>query len=321
MKQVVEISSQGARLSLRNQQLMLDFEDGSQASFPCEDVGMLVIDHPRVSYSHSALTELAVAGAVTVLCGSQHIVDAFVVPVAKHGEVGSRLREQIGLSVVRRKQLWQQVVAAKIRAQAGILSRTSAVGQRLKALARTVQSGDKSNHEALAARLYWGVWLHDADAEDSPCEAIDPAVERFVRDPDLPGVNAALNYGYAIVRAAVIRAIVSAGLQPALGINHSNRSNPFCLADDLMEPLRPLVDKQVRSHLGEFAQPLHRDSKRVLLEILSQELEFEETSGPLMAILHRYVTSFVRCVQDRRAALAFPLARPTSSKGEESSAH
>src|SRR5207244_10602060 len=130
-----------------------------------------------------------------------------------------------------KKQLWRQLIQAKIRGQALNLEVRSPARSKLLDYARQVRSGDASNLEAQAARVYWQNWLPE---------------EVFRRDADASGLNSLLNYGYSVLRAAVARAIVAAGMQPSLGLKHSNRSNSFCLADDLLEPLRPIVDDRAR---------------------------------------------------------------------------
>jgi CRISPR-associated protein Cas1 len=184
------------------------------------------------------------------------------------------------------------------------------------ALARDVRSGDPTNIEAQAARVYWCNWLDQGSVPNSCSEELgtdplapnDPLARVFHRDPDGTGLNGFLNYGYAVLRAAVARAIVAAGLLPSLGIHHRNRSNSFCLADDLLEPLRPLVDDRVRELHRQGYDELNQPAKAALLEILADRVRLGDEVGPLMVQLHRYVASLVRCFAGEARELEIPVA-------------
>ena len=237
IKRTLEISREPAHLSVRDDQLVLKRDGQTIGQVPCEDIGVVLVDHPQTTYTHAALAKLAASDAVVVICGRDHLPAAMLLPMVDHSQVVWRLNAQLDISQPLRKQLWRQLVVAKVEAQARNLSPELPAHRKLLALAREVRSGDPTNIEAQAARVYWGNWLWQLANEETPA---------FRRDPDLPGLNSFLNYGYAVVRAAIARAIVAAGLLPSLGLHHRNRSNAFCLADDLIEPLRPLVDDRVR---------------------------------------------------------------------------
>lgn len=151
---------------------------------------------------------------------------------------------------------------------------------------------------------------------EGPVE-LDVPQERFRRDPDGAGLNSLLTYGYAILRAAVARSIVAAGLHPALGLHHSSRGNPFCLADDLMEPLRPLVDVRARDLFWAGHHELDQPTKAQLLELLADEVVLGNETGPLMVSLHRYVNSLVKCYQGTSKRLLIPLAAVQAAVGCE----
>jgi len=291
IKRTLEISRDPAYLSVSLDQLQIKREDHPPASIPCEDIGVVLVDHPQVTYTHGALVKLAESDAVVVVCGKNHLPVALVMPIADHSQVVWRVNEQIAVGKPLRKQLWKQLVQAKVRAQAAVLPPDSAARRKLLALARQVRSGDPENVEARAARVYWGCWLPDRP---------------FRRDPDGDDLNPLLNYGYAVVRAAVARAIVAAGLLPSLGLKHCHRANAFCLADDLMEPLRPLVDDRVRRLSLEGVERVDQQSKASLLELLSEEVAFLGERGPLMVNLHRFVASLVRCYRGEDERLAIP---------------
>lgn len=295
IKHTIEISQNPAQLSVKLDQLQIrqKAEDGEKtASVACEDVGMLILDHPQVTCSHAALSRLTEAGAVVVLCGRDHLPAGLLLPLADHTEVVHRIQDQIGASIPVKKRLWQQIVAAKIRGQAGNLGHDAEARRKLKTLSQQVQSGDPTNVEGQAARIYWSAWLGEDRA--------------FRRDYEGDGINGLLNYGYAVLRAAVARALVSAGLTPALGIHHCNRSNAFCLADDLVEPLRPLVDYRVRQLHAKGCVELGKEAKTGLLELLTFPVGVGEFEGPLMVALHRYAASFVRCLSGEDKQLQIP---------------
>ena len=300
IKRTLEISREPAHLAVRNAQLLLKREGTVVAQAPCEDIGILVVDHPQTTYTHSALAKLAECGAAVVLCGRDHLPTAIILPIADHSQVVWRLRDQIAAGRPLRKRLWQQLVVAKIAAQAANLERELPARRKLLALSAEVRSGDPNNVEAQAAKVYWQNWLSTADLA-----ALDG--ESFRRDPNGAGLNSFLNYGYAILRAAVGRAIVAAGLHPGLGLHHSNRSNAFCLADDLMEPFRPLVDERVREMYRQGYHELTQPAKAELLGLLTCNMQLADQTGPLMVMLHRLAASLVRCFEGTQKRLEIPV--------------
>ena len=346
IKRTIEISREPAHLSLQLGQLVLEREHVPPTTIPCEDLGMVVVDHQQVTYTHAALAALVERDAVVVVCGKNHLPAGLLLPMTDHSEVVWRLHDQIAVSKPLRKQLWRQIVQAKIRAQAANLSAGSPERTRLLELARTVRSGDVTNHEAQAARVFWSKWLAGDEQDRSrmtatcltatPSACVRSAIDRedahadgvgvkqadepssfgngttqqrspFRRDADGEDeINVLLNYGYSILRAGVARAIVMAGLHPAFGLQHCNRSNLFCLADDLMEPLRPLVDARVRelARLGQTA--LSPITKAALLQLMTQEATTGGEAGPLMVTLHRYVASLVKCYAGESEQLEIP---------------
>ena len=200
IKRTIEISREPAHLTVRLDQLLLQRGEETVASIPCEDIGVVLVDEPRTTYSQAALTGLARSDAVLVVCGNDHLPAGVLLPLADHCQMVWRIAQQVAIRKPLRKQLWQQLVRAKIRAQALNLPQACPARQKLVELSRRVRSGDPANVEAHAARVYWRHWL--------------PGVA-FRREKDGDGTNALLNYGYAILRAAVARALVAAGLMPA----------------------------------------------------------------------------------------------------------
>lgn len=298
IKQTLEISREAAHLAVRYDQLQLRRGQEIAASYPCEDVGMVVVDHPQVTYTHAALAALMERDAVVVLCGQNHLPAGLLIPLSDHTQVVWRIQLQVDVSLPVKKRLWQQIIRAKISGQADNLQPGSPAEIRLRRLIAEVRSGDPDHREAQAARIYWGAWLWE-----SP-EAGDP--KAFRRDPETPGINSLLNYGYAIMRAAIARAIVAGGLQPALGLNHSHRGNAFCLADDLIEPLRPVVDERVRSLAAAGETELTQFVKGELLKLLNETVRTGDFTGPLGVALHRYVASLVKCYGGEARLLEIP---------------
>ncbi|MCH7988225.1 MAG: type II CRISPR-associated endonuclease Cas1, partial [Planctomycetes bacterium] len=183
-----------AHLTTQHRQLLLKRDGEIVGSIPCEDLGMVVVDHPGTTYSHAALTSLLDSGAALVVCGRDHLPKGMLLPFADHSQVVWRLDEQISASAPLKKRLWKQVVQAKILAQAENLKQDSPPWRKLQQFARDVRSGDTSNREAQAAKVYWSAWLVNPDVET------DEAELSFRRHPDGGCPNSLLNYGYAIMR-------------------------------------------------------------------------------------------------------------------------
>jgi len=205
IKRTIEISREPAHLTVQRKQLLIKRDGQTVGSVPCEDIGVVLVDHPAATYSHAALASLAESDAALVVCGRDHLPAAVLLPLADHSQVVSRLADQLDAGKPLRKRLWQQIVQAKILAQAANLAETPTAQKKLTNLAAEVRSGDPANVEAQAARVYWLHWLGEAP---------------FKRDTAGAGLNGFLNYGYAVMRAAVARALVAAGLLPAVGLHH-----------------------------------------------------------------------------------------------------
>jgi len=220
-----------------------------------------------------------------------------IMPVEAHSVQTERFQAQISVKNPLKKRLWQQIVQKKIQNQADLLGHSPVSKMRLLYLSGRVRSGDPDNIEAQAARLYWEAWLQ---------------TEHFRRFREGPWPNNMLNYGYMVLRASVARAICGAGLHPSIGIKHQNRYNAFCLADDLMEPLRPLVDAKVRDLYHAEEHELTREVKSELLSILTQTCISRKGStkkkeiGPLMVALERMAASLCSCFEGRESKLFIP---------------
>ena len=302
IKRIVEISQAQRHLAVRLGQLIIK-ENGTELStIPCEDIGVLLVDHIGVTYTHSVFTELIRCGAAVVFCGGDHHPAGLVLPIEGNTVQTERFRQQIEAKEPTKKQLWRQLVRAKIKHQAKIAGPDSEVYKELMGLRERVRSGDPDNIEAQASKKYWPAFL--ADITDSSTSL----GMTFRRNIEGVPPNNLLNYGYMVMRAAVARALCSAGLHPSIGLHHCNRYNAFCLADDVMEPFRGFVEAKVKqicetqTVVDELTQPI----KAQLLEVLYQEVTIGETSGPLMVGLHRTAASLVRCFAGEQKQLELP---------------
>lgn len=289
IKRTIEIS-RPSYLSLRDRQLVIEQEGKEVGTVPIEDLGVLIIDSPAVTCTQGLLMACWQANAVVVLCDEKHLPGALVQPIVGHTLHQKIIRQQVTASTSRKKRLWQQIVRAKIEAQAAVLRSIGTEYKGLLAMARRVRSGDVGNLEAQAARVYW---LRLFGSE-------------FRRERDREGINTLLNYGYAIVRAATARAIVGGGLHPALSVFHRNQYNSMALADDLVEPLRPLIDLRVRELCDAGLLELNREAKARLLESLSFPLKVGESRFPLLVALHQYVAHVRACLAGERARAVIP---------------
>jgi len=223
--------------------------------------------------------------------GSHHPA-GMLLPLESNCVQSERFRAQIGAKEPVKKQLWRQVVRAKIKHQAKVVGEDSAAYGALMALRDKVRSGDTSNIEAQASRKYWRWYLSG----------------EFRRDAKGAPPNNMLNYGYMVMRAAVARALCSGGLLPTLGIHHHNRYNAFCLADDMMEPLRGFVEGKVKKmwEAEEQAEDLSQAVKAELLEVLYEAVSIGGYKGPLMVGLHRTMASLQRCLAGTQKVLDLP---------------
>jgi CRISP-associated protein Cas1 len=254
-ERVLDISETAAHLSMRHEQLVIRPDGLPEASLPLKELAVLVLSHHAVTCSLAALEGIMRHGGSVIVCDDSHLPCGLMLPLAINGEQTRRIRAQVAVDRPTAKRLWKQIIQWKIRAQAATLVEHHGKDLGLFALADNVRSGDPENVEGHASQRYW-MSLFD-----------DPA---FRRRRDANDQNRLLNYGYAVLRAAVGRAICASGLHPSLGIHHQGRNNPWCLADDLMEPYRPLIDSEVCRIVGELGGdvPLDKSIKPRLIAVL-----------------------------------------------------
>ena len=287
---VIEVASEGCHLA-RSRGFMTVSRNGVEdGRVPLDDVGVLLCSGRGLTYSNSLMTELARRGAAMVLCGNDYLPVAWLWPVEGHHVQAMRMRCQLEASLPLRKRLWQSVVKAKIGQQAKVLGVLRISGGDLDVLARRVRSGDPDNVEAQAARRYWPLLMG-----------------RYFRRDRFGGMpNPFLNYGYTVLRAAVARAVVAAGLHPSLGIHHSNRANAMCLVDDLMEPFRPLVDYTAAGLVSGGCEDLTTESKKSLAETLTMDMATDRGTTPLQTCIERAAQSLAQSFETGTSALVFP---------------
>lgn len=279
-------------LTLKNQQLVIAYKDSPDESrtVPIEDVGVVLLENQQTFITLPLLNALVENEVQVVLCNSKGMPSAIIQSMNSNNLQGETLRNQIACGEVLKKQLWMQVVEAKIKNQASLLNSIGEKGNILKPFYTNVRSGDLDNREGIAARIYFQHLFGD----------------NFIRDRDLPGINAMLNYGYSILRAATCRAIVSSGLLPAIGIHHHNRSNAYPLADDLMEPFRPFVDGVVYDLLMRGEIELSKNVKGELISVLYADTMYEKIKRPLCVGLSMTTASVVKCLSKELNTISLP---------------
>ena len=287
-------------LKFGNGQLVVSYshikgmEDRPDKTVPVEDIGMLVLEHQQISITHYLLDKLVSNNVAVITCNDTHHPSGLLMPLEANTIQSERFKAQIEASEPLKKQLWQQTVKAKISNQCLLLQKYSGKYQLLKNLADTVKSGDADNNEAVAAAHYW--------------QNLFPPAWNFYRKRDGQPPNNLLNYGYAIVRAGMARAIAGAGLLPTLGIFHRNRYNAYCLADDMMEPYRPFVDMLVRGIIDKTSavKELTQEIKVELLKIPTLDVNLNDEKSPLMIAMQRTAASLAKCYSGEQRKLLLP---------------
>jgi len=292
-----------AYLSLKNAQLVVklpevekndslpdSFKTESTKTIPIEDIGVVVLDNKQITITHGLIEALLNNNAAIVTCNSSRMPVGLLLPLSGNTTQNERFREQINASLPLKKQLWQQTVQAKIANQATVLKtcRGAEIRNMLKWVDE-VRSGDTDNMEARAAAYYWANLF-----------------KNFRRDREGEPPNNLLNYGYAILRAVVARGLVSSGLLPTLGIHHHNRYNAYCLADDMMEPYRPCVDKLVVEMFDSGIVDLDKDAKAKLLSIPVLDVTVNGQRSPLMIAVGQTTSSLHKCFSGESRKIVFP---------------
>lgn len=290
MERIVDISTDGQHIAIYRGFLTVGDTNGERGRVAMDDIAAVVAHAHGLTWSNSAFVKLAERNIPVILCGANHAPKSVLYPIEGFHAQGARMRCQAGASRPLKKQLWKQIVVAKLGMQGRVISASGGEEGPFELLARRVRSGDPENMEAQAARRYWAA-LFGA---------------RFRRDRNSAGINALLNYGYTVLRATVSRAICAAGLHPTLGIHHSNRSNAFALADDLMEPYRPLVDQMVFNMSADGIETVDPEAKSLLAGLSTLDLQTGEGMSPLHVQVGRLAHSLAVSFETAKAQLALP---------------
>ncbi len=291
MERIVDISTDGVHLSVIRGFLKVAHDGEELGRVPLDDIAAVIVHGHGATFSANLAMRLSERGALLVLCASNHQPHAVMWPLAGHHAQGARMRAQWQAGKPLRKRLWQLIVRAKVRMQGAVIAALGLEAAPFGLLARRVRSGDPDNIEAQAARRYWPLVMG----------------ESFRRDRHAGGPNAFLNYGYTILRSAVMRSVVAAGLHPTIGLHHHNQFNAFALADDLMEPFRPLVDFTARQlwH-GEGCEEMNAQARERLVRILSFDLLMNEERKPVSRCVQLLAQSLAASFEAGKATLAFP---------------
>ncbi len=297
-----------AYLSLRNAQLVIKLPEvenstslpemikrQSEVTKPIEDLGVVVLDNKQITITSGAIEALLENNCALITCDSKSMPVGLMLPLYGNTTQNERFRKQLDASVPLKKQLWQQTIQAKICNQATVLSIcTRKESKCMRIWACDVRSGDPDNLEARAAAYYWKALFADLNG--------------FTRDRDGIPPNNLLNYGYAILRAVMARGLVTSGLLPTLGIHHHNRYNAYCLADDIMEPYRPFVDKLVFELYSQYGETvsLTKELKASLLSIPTLEVRIGGKRSPLMIAVGQTTASLYKCFSGELRRIVYP---------------
>ena len=290
IKRIIEVSNH-SYLHLKQRQLIIEQEKIQVTSVPIEDIGALILAHPAIVITQQLVIACGQEKVAIIFCDEHYLPYSIILPLQANKLHQKILQQQIEMTQPIKKRLWQQIVKQKIQKQSNTLQFFDKPYQKLKRLALEVKSNDSTQCEATAARYYWKA-LFD---------------KSFNRDQNLDGINALLNYGYSIIRAMVARSICGAGLHPALGLFHHNQYNALCLADDLMEPLRPLVDAITYKYTQEHTVfTVNKTTKTLFLNLLNQSVFYNNEQMPLMISLHYLMANLKRNYSGEIKQLKYP---------------
>ncbi len=302
-----------AYLKCKNKQLKVtDPESGMEiGSVPIEDIAFLVLDHPQITLSHYLMVRLIEARAAIISCDNHHLPHSLQLPFAGHTEHTERVLQQTQMSEPLKKQLWKQTVEEKIHNQGRLLKKLGLDAEPMFEWQNEVKSGDTTNREGVAAKYYWEQlfdipydnlnYLSDDFEPSDKCTG-------FVRDRFGDSPNDLLNFGYAILRSVVARALSSAGFHLALGIHHKSKYNATCLADDIMEPFRPFVDEMIIEYLQKIPnyEKLDKTAKAYLLSLMQKDIHIDTKVRPLQVAATITAASLYKCAKGDYRLLRYP---------------
>lgn len=296
-----------AYLSLKNWQMVIHLPKEKEGVLPnindehvvtksIEDIGVVVLDNQQITITHGLMGALLENNVVLISCDSHGMPTGLMLPMNGNETQSERYASQIKASIPLKKQLWQQTIQSKIANQIAVLEKYVRCQTKLmRVWQANVRSGDVENVEARAASYYWKRLFAD--------------FEHFSRDRYGMPPNNLLNYGYAILRAVVARAIVSSGMLPTMGIHHHNKYNAYCLADDIMEPYRPYVDELVYRTINAKGTPpfeLDREWKSIMLTIPTLDVKIGGLRRPLMVAVSQTTASLYKCFTGEFRRISYP---------------
>ena len=279
-------------LKLKQKQLVVQEPETKEVkgTVPIEDIALLMLDHYQITISNQLLIKLQGNNVAVVSCDEHHLPFGLMLPMHGHSEYSERIKQQLAASEPLKKQLWKQTVEQKIENQKALLDLTNKVSEPLAEYRLSVKSGDTSNREGVAAQFYWKHLFENFSRE------------RYGEEP-----NNLLNFGYAVLRSIVARALVSSGLLPVLGIFHRNKYNPYCLADDIMEPYRPFVDKLVYNYVVDNCNyELNKEAKAHILTIATQDVFIDGVVRPLFVAVTTTTSSLYKCFTGELRQIKYP---------------
>ncbi|WP_088323369.1 type II CRISPR-associated endonuclease Cas1 [Polaribacter tangerinus] len=283
-----------AYLKLQQQQLVVQEPQSKtiKGTVPIEDIALLMLDHYQITLSNQLLIQLQGNNVAVISCDAQHLPFGVMLPLYGHTQYAERVRHQMVASEPLKKQLWKQTVTQKIANQATLLALHYKNNDTMLQYQHDVKSGDTTNREGMAAQYYWKHIL-----------------DNFARHREGDAPNNLLNFGYGVLRSIVARALVCSGLLPVLGIFHKNKYNPYALADDIMEPYRPFVDKLVINYINNTQQSTQQLTPKVkahLLTIATQDVFIDSLERPLFVAVTTTTASLYKCYTGELRQIKYP---------------
>ena len=298
-----------AKLKLADKHLCITQEDEETVKIPLSDILCVIAESHQITFTNALLDAFTSSKIVLYTCDSSHLPSGIFMPFLGHYRTLSVLQSQISLNKQRKSILWQQIIKAKIHNQAQLLQMQNKEEYfKLESLEKGVHLGDSSNNEAKAAAIYFRALFGNTFSRK---------IETFI-DGTLGTINAALNYGYAIVRGMIVRSLCISGLHPALGLFHCNQFNPFNLADDLIEPYRIFVDSLVAQMLEneELKENLELQNRVKLANILNTSILIDGKIYPLSRAIIVSVQSLLHAM-GQESPLKLPIFEENKSNGRE----
>jgi CRISP-associated protein Cas1 len=291
-ERIIDISENSADLSVRHSQLVI-VSSGTETTVPLVEISVLVISHPAVRMSHAVLSGLCSSGGICVFCTEKWLPAGMLLLIEGNSVQAERFVKQAQSPLPTRKNIWKNIVKTKIISQGKLLTKLKGDDKGLSFIANKVRAGDLSNIEAQASRRYWPALFGNS----------------FKRDPFASDHNKLLNYGYAVLRAVTARAICSSGLHPSIGLHHHNKYDTFCLADDLMEPFRPIVDEAVYRIVEDQSTdaPLDKESKKIIIKnIVEKRVAIGGELRTLFDVMTKVTASLAGVYTKERSNISLP---------------